>query len=159
MAKYSKTERAEALENLRKWLKPGDTVYTILDHVSRSGMTRHIRLLVNIKGDEGARRDFIHPNRAAAIVLGESQAKRDGLIVTGCGMDMGFATVYNLSRYLFPDGFGVEGISDIDGAKVRPESKQDAAAMVANGYKFRGRNGDASGWDDDGGYALSHSWL
>lgn len=58
---------------------------------------------------------------------------RDGqLIVNGCGMDMGFHVVYTLGRYLFPDGFAQHG---------------------------RGRNGDASGWDNDGGYALNHRWL
>lgn len=37
--RYSKTEQAEAFARLRDWLKPGDTVYTVLDSVSRSGMT------------------------------------------------------------------------------------------------------------------------
>ena|ERR1035437_1828097 len=50
----------------------------------------------------------------------------------GCGMDMGFHLVYNLGRTLFPEGFKVEG---------------------------RGRNGDASGWDKDGGYALKQRWI
>ena len=34
-----------------------------------------------------------------------------------------------------------------------------AAQAVARGAVFRGRNGDKSGWDDDGGYALNHRWL
>lgn len=44
----------------------------------------------------------------------------------------GMDLVYNLGRVLFPEGFAVEG---------------------------RGRNGDTSGHDKDGGYALKHSWL
>lgn len=35
----------EARKRLKEVLKPGDTVYTILRHVSRSGMTRHISLV------------------------------------------------------------------------------------------------------------------
>ena len=56
----------------------------------------------------------------------------DELKVSGCGMDMGFHIVYCLSRALFPDGFAVAGV---------------------------GRNGDTSGHDEDGGYALKQSWL
>ena len=57
---------------------------------------------------------------------------KDGLRVGGCGMDMGFDVVYSLGRALFPKGFKVEG---------------------------RGRNGDTSGHDNDGGYALQSRWL
>jgi len=35
-------KEAEAIVHLRSMLKPGDTVYTVLRHVSRSGMTRGI---------------------------------------------------------------------------------------------------------------------
>ena len=150
--KYSKQEQTEALERLRGWLKPGDTVHCILRNVSRSGMQREIGLVIQ-KGDS-----MLHPNHAAACVLGERLGKRDGVIVGGCGMDMGFHLVYSLSRRLFPDGFGIEGEGP-DGKKYRPVSKADAKAYVRQGVKFYGRNGDASGWDTDGGYALRHSWL
>ena len=43
--KAAEAERAEAIAKLREWIKPGDTVYTVLDSVSRSGMSRHIRVL------------------------------------------------------------------------------------------------------------------
>lgn len=100
MAKYSKLEIAEARERLLEWLKPGDTVYTVLEHVSRSGMQREIRVVVPYTTDDG-RVDFLHPNHAAAVLLGERQGKRDGLIVGGCGMDMGFHVVYGLSEALY----------------------------------------------------------
>lgn len=35
-------ERLEAIEHLRTMIKPGDTVHTVLRHVSKSGMTRGI---------------------------------------------------------------------------------------------------------------------
>jgi hypothetical protein len=34
-----------------------------------------------------------------------------------------------------------------------------AAKAVEKGFKFYGRNGDASGWDADGGYALRQEWM
>ncbi|MBP8294783.1 MAG: hypothetical protein KAX84_01665 [Burkholderiales bacterium] len=152
MARYTKTERAEALERLRNWLSPGDTVHCILRNVSRSGMSREIGLVINVDGH------MLHPNHAAAAVLGERLGKRDGVIVQGCGMDMGFHLVYSLSHVLFPEGFGIEGKGP-HGHVLRPKTPAAAAKAVARGYVFRGRNCDASGWDSDGGYALRHSWL
>lgn len=149
--RVSKQEHTEALEQLRKWLKPGDTVYTILRHASSSGMSREIGLVIFRDGVD------LHPNYSASRVTGYRQGKRDGLIVGGCGMDMGFALVYDLSRRLFPEGFGMEG--ERNGKKRRPATQEEAARMVAEGWKFRGRNGDTSGWDTDGGYALNHRWL
>jgi hypothetical protein len=37
---------AESIVHLRTILKPGDTVYTVLRHVSRSGMSRNVDLYV-----------------------------------------------------------------------------------------------------------------
>ena len=74
MPKYTKAERAESFANLRKWLKPGDTVHTILDHVSRSGMSRNIRVVLLKDGEA------FHPNYAVSVVLGMSRAKHgDGI--------------------------------------------------------------------------------
>lgn len=44
MAMSTQAEKDEAAERLREILKPGDTVYCILRHVSRSGMQRRISL-------------------------------------------------------------------------------------------------------------------
>lgn len=147
--KYSKQEQAEALARLREWIKPGDTVRVVLRNVSRSGMSREIGVVLIKDGVT------LHPNHAVACVLGERLGKRDGVIVGGCGMDMGFHLVYSLSRRMFPDGFGVESEGGI-----RPRSREHAARLVAEGKtSFCGRNGDSSGWDNDGGYALRHEWL
>lgn len=152
MAKFSKAEREEALATLRKLLEPGDTVYTKLNHVSRSGMSRSITpMLLTADGPR-------YLAWSTCVLFGQSRDKYDGVRMDGCGMDMGFALVYNLSYYLYPNGFGLEGIGP-NGRKGRPATKEKAAAMVAKGWKFRGRNGDASGWDTDGGYALNQSWI
>jgi hypothetical protein len=112
---------------LRQNLKPGDTVYTILRHVSQSGMSRSIDLLI-IKDN---RHWIISPLAAEILGMGLDH-KHGGIKISGCGMDMGFELVYNLGRDLYPDGYKVEG---------------------------RGRNGDESGWDKDGGYALKREWI
>jgi hypothetical protein len=106
-------ERADAVAWFRKHAPPGSTVYCILDHVSRSGMLRRIRVLVPCTHDDGPA-DFFHPNYSAGVLTGYKQAPRDahkgdGLQVAGCGMDMGFALVSSLSEAVYPDGFGCTG--------------------------------------------------
>lgn len=98
MARHTNAQRAQALETLREHFKPGQTVYTILRHVSSSGMSRDISI-VTIEGGEVRQWDY-----AVACVLSESLAKSEGIKVSGCGMDMGFHLVYNLGRTLWPDG-------------------------------------------------------
>ena len=158
------TERQEAIDQLREWLKPGDTVYTVLRHVSRSGMQREIGVVLlksighsQFPADSTVR--DLHPNYMVSRVLGIRLGKQgDALIVGGCGMDMGFHLVYELSRVLFPDGFGVEGKYP-NGSTGRPVTPAMAAGAVKHGATFHGRNGDPSGWDHDGGYALQQRWL
>ena len=43
--------RGHAITRLRELLAPGDTVYTVLRHVSRSGTTRSVSLLVVSNGE------------------------------------------------------------------------------------------------------------
>lgn len=121
MARYSKTEQAEALARLREWLKPSDTVYTLVTHVSGSGMSRAIRFIVPVVTARSCdchsfpetephfigkpTVDFIHPNHAIATVLGLRFHTRrghqtDSLVVHGCGMDMCWHTVEQLSSAL-----------------------------------------------------------
>ena len=148
-----KKERMEAIEKLRKFINPGDTVFTKLNHVSKSGMMRVIDVFV-IKDNEPLRFSW-----SVADAIGATyDRKHEGVKVTGCGMDMGFAIVYDMGRVMFPDGFGIEG-NYPNGSKGRPTTKEMAAKAIEIGATFRGRNGDSSGWDNDGGYALNHRWL
>jgi Arc/MetJ family transcription regulator len=74
------------------------TVYTVLRSVSSSGMTRHISLKV-AQGD-----DIYDITYLAAQAMGDKLHDRNGwntIKVNGCGMDMGFSVVYNLSSVLF----------------------------------------------------------
>lgn len=121
------SEHGEAVSKLRDMLKPGDTVYTISRHVSRSGMSRAISLIVDT--DEGP---FEIDWLAARAMDDRIHPKYGGIKIDGCGMDMGFALVYNLGRVLWPEGFDT------------PE-----------GYW---RN-EPLAFDPDGGYALKQRWL
>jgi hypothetical protein len=117
--------KAYCREQLLKILKPGDTVYTILRHVSASGMSRRIDLYT-IKDNTK-----VYLSGYAADLMGDKLSDKPGggIVVTGCGMDMGFSLVCNLGYCLWPNG--------------TPE---------AHGW----RNGEP---DSDGGYALKHEWL
>lgn len=46
-----RTDKQDAVLELRKLLKPGTTVYTVLRHVSASGMSRRIDLYIMRKGE------------------------------------------------------------------------------------------------------------
>ena len=94
-----KARKEYAIAQLREILKPGDTVYTVLRHVSASGMSRRIDVYT-IRND---RPQFLTGYSAHA--LGWKWGHKAGIVVGGCGMDMGFHLVYCLSRTLFPDGF------------------------------------------------------
>jgi hypothetical protein len=83
---------------LTHYVSEGDTVYTVLRSVSSSGMSRTLSLKV---AKEGKILDLTY---YAAIVLEWPLVEVNGsraLRVGGCGMDMGFHTVYTLSRVLF----------------------------------------------------------
>ena len=76
------------------------TVYTVLRHVSASGMSRDISLKTVRDGE------IIDITFTAAEALGEKVKEKDGhrvIRVGGCGMDMGFHLVYNLSASVYRD--------------------------------------------------------
>jgi hypothetical protein len=83
---------------LTHYVSEGATVYTVLRSVSSSGMSRTLSLKV---AKDGKILDLTY---YAAIVLEWPLVEVNGsraLRVGGCGMDMGFHTVYTLSRVLF----------------------------------------------------------
>ena len=94
-AAYREQARADLLE----YIKPGDTVYCVLRHVARSGMSRRISLFVS---QEGRIRNI---TGTAAVAMDRTLNRDDFSIVAGgCGMDMGFHLVYSLGYCLWPKG-------------------------------------------------------
>lgn len=109
---------------LRKLLKPGSTVYTVLRHVSGSGMSRRISVVAMVR-----RNGKTVPSDISGYVgtlLGYRRHDRDGaLIVGGCGMDMGFSVVYNLGCALWPNG------------TRKPHSTRNGEPDTAGGYALK----------------------
>lgn len=101
----NKIERDEAIARLREWVKPGDTVYTILRHVSSSGMTRYIDIIhISINAEGKPSVTWLGWNAAKALDMSYGR-DYEGVKVSGCGMDMGFSLVCDLSSVLFGDGY------------------------------------------------------
>lgn len=123
MTRKSKVEAEEARVALLRVVEPGDTVWCVLRSVASSGMSRQIDFYL-IKDNIP-----IWITGRIARLLGWRQSKRESLIVSGCGMDMGFHVVYETGSALWPDG------------TPQPHGT---------------RNGEA---DSAGGYALKHRWL
>lgn len=148
-------ERDAAIKDLREALKPGDRITCTVRHVSKSGMSRSIMLQIPERNDDGtlAIRDITY--MTAKAIGARFDDKNQGVVMGGIGMNMCFEAVYNLGRVLFPEGFGVEGRTRA-GTKVRARDPEQAKRMKGLGATFRGRNGDESGWDTDGGYALDY---
>lgn len=97
MTKARAAEMKEAQTRLREILRPGNTVLTTVKHVSQSGMLRVIDAHVIKRGKP------IWLSSLIARALDMPLDKRDrGVRVGGCGMDMGFALVYDLSFHLWP---------------------------------------------------------
>lgn len=132
LTKAEKAERGEAIEKLRAMLPPGSKVHTVVRHVSSSGMTRHISCLVS--SEDGINDITWLVSRA----LEYRRAKDGGLVVSGCGMDMGFHVVYNLGRTLYPKGGPLEATGGIRRMQAERE-----------GVKI----------ETDGGYLLKQTWI
>jgi len=135
MATATKAQQQEALDRLHTLLHPGDTVYTNLKHVSRSGMYRVIDLYV-IRNDTPLRLSW----SVGAVCEGYDD-RHEGAKASGCGMDMGFHLVYNTSTRLFPSGFECVGESC-------PSNDHTNGDRDYSPHHHR-----------DGGYALVQRWL
>ncbi len=142
MTKKQAAEQEEARVKLRGWLKPGDTVFTILRNVSRSGMSRDIDVVLIIKNDDGTT-NVLHTNYLVHKAIGVPLNKDgDAVKMVGCGMDMGFALVYELSYALFgKDGWQCLG-------------EHCPSADHSNGDRDYTPHTHT-----DGGYALKQRWL
>jgi len=84
------------IKYLKQLLRRRKCVYTVLKHVSRSGMYRRIAVLVPYKNEIRNISGYV------ADVLG-LECTNGSVGVSGGGMDMGFHIVYNLSLFLYTD--------------------------------------------------------
>jgi len=125
MTKAQIVERNEAIDRLRGLLNPGDTIYTILRHVS-----------VVVKTEGG----FVHPNWAIATAIGAKLNKgggHDAIIVNGCGFDAGFEIAHTLGYVMFPDGFECTGERCPSNDHSNGDRNHKAHQHKEGGYAFR----------------------
>jgi len=93
-------EKQQAMEFLRKVVREGSTIYTVLRHVSQSGLTRSISVYAIVDNE------VVYLDWYVATVLNLKQdIKHDGIKISGVGSDLGFEIVYNLSYCLFGNGY------------------------------------------------------
>ena len=103
--KVTKAEQTEAKDRILAVIgdNPAPRVYTILRHVSQSGMARDI----SVKAIDHESGDLVDISYSVSKLIGWSlrQKGHNAIRVTGCGMDMGFHLVSVLSWNLY----GAEG--------------------------------------------------
>ena len=148
MTKAQREEQEKAREDLRELIKPGDTVYTKLVHCSRSGMYRTVDLYVfraNARNEREA-----EPLRitwgACAATGNRYDRKHEAMGMGGCGMDMGFAAVYDLSHALYGNGYDCLKLAD---ANARCPSNEHVNSGTRENPQARHTDG----------YALRHRWI
>lgn len=158
-------ERTEALARLREWLKPGDTVWTVLRHVSRSGMQRTVSLVLIEDDGRGNGPELRDIDGTVARALGlPFDRDRGGVKVRGAGMDAGFWLVYELSRALRPHGFGCTGAkcpsndhTNGDRDYTPHDDYDEVCYACTHGEACTAKHGGH--WHRDGGYALRSRWV
>lgn len=140
MSTKKQREQQEAIDHLREIIKPGDTVYTILRHVSRSGMYRAIDLYIMQDNQP------VYISWWAAKLLEGWDKNHDACKAHGVGMDMGFHLVYDLSYMLYPEWECI-GDSCPSNDHVNTREHYDMDDPYWKGYIHRG------------GYALRQRWM
>jgi hypothetical protein len=93
-----KQEQQDAIKELSSILNDinSDTIYTVLRHVSSSGMQREI----SVKMIDAGR--IIHLDYLVSTATGKKLGKHGGIVMKGCGMDMGFALVDGINHLFSP---------------------------------------------------------
>ena len=99
-------EKAKYREYLLETVQPGDVVWCVIRNVASSGMSRTISMFVfrpepemSQYGTGGIGAYQLHYNTSKLLGWRYSRA-HEGVLVQGCGMDMGFHLVDCLSRAL-----------------------------------------------------------
>jgi hypothetical protein len=136
-------------------IEPGQTVYTILRHVARSGMSKSISLLsANIDPNTLAPYICDITSLSARALCLPLNTRHGGIFCPGYGQNMGAWLVYQLSTVLFPYGFGCRG-------------RDCPSCEHSNGDRSYTRHigtaqhldGTPNHWHKDGTYALRQAWL
>lgn len=121
-----KTHREIDAQNaIKKLIKPQDRVYCTVLRVAPSGRSRRMKFFIVKDGE------ILNITHIICNALSYKYSTDGSMIISGCGMDMGFHVVYSLGSVLWPHG---------------------------DGKTVTGRNGDTKP-ETDGGYLLKYSYL
>jgi len=110
-------EKREAIDKLKEILKTtkkrevwrnGESkmvpvLYTIIRHVARSGMSRSIDVISISEDGEVYNISYL----VKTVLDMKLDTTNGGVKIGGCGMDMGFAIVYNLANKLYGNGYAI----------------------------------------------------
>lgn len=106
-ARLKTDEQREFFDELRKLAPRGKRVYTQLNSVSASGMSRVIDLRV-ICDDRIVSLTYHAVNAFPDLFKLNRRSSAYGIVAQGCGMDMGFDLVYRLGVMLYDDGYALD---------------------------------------------------
>ena len=148
MSKQIQKQQAkeEARRKLKELLPPGSTVYTILKHVSRSGMLRVIDMAI-VQDDQTTSIPYGLLEDVGFFEYFPIDKNEQGFRATGAGMDMGFDMVYNLSVMIYDKGFACIGYEN------KPHGQRCPASDHHN------EDDQDKTVHKSGGYALRHRWM
>jgi len=120
MTKANEAEKAQTLGELKALLAKASTadgydhnthkhvklpvIYTALWSVSASGMSRRISAFVVVDGDITKLDWYV---LKADITGTRPRGDNDGVVLGGCGMDMGYHLAYSIGQAIYGDGYKV----------------------------------------------------
>jgi len=99
-----KEDKNEIIRRLKQVFPVGSTAYTSLVDVTKSGMTRWIKV---IKIEEDRPFYYSYPINTLLDCKQETRNGSQCVKVGGCGMDMGFHLIYTISSILHDDGYAI----------------------------------------------------
>lgn len=140
-------EQIQAIEALRMYFPVGSNVYTVLVHVSTSGMARDFRV-IGMDPDGTGKPESADWAIARSGLYRQSTRFGHGIRVHGSGMDMSWHLVYTLGQHLYPEGFGCIGADcpsndHTNGVPRTPDAPSRVPQL----------------WHQSGGYALKRVTL
>ena len=112
MKQTKKQIEAQEIENAIQTLKnigckDGTIIYTTIRSLAKSGMSRAISCFIVTTEADGS--NYIQcVDYLVGIALGLKRHKDGGLIVRGCGMDMGYKIVSDLSSVMLSDEYALK---------------------------------------------------
>ncbi|MDD5354937.1 MAG: hypothetical protein PHY56_00110 [Candidatus Omnitrophica bacterium] len=118
--------KEQLIKRLRALMTKGNrTIYSVVRHVSSSGMSRVIDFFTIIKN-----KPYNLSYYAEKLLDYKYDRNYAGVRVSGCGMDMCFSVVYDLGRTIYPKGDG----------KTITHRNGDTKPETDGGYLLRSEN-------------------